>query len=268
MINIDNECLFLSSSCFGYATDSCTKKEEHLQTIAFIEASLNIGVVVGYVLCTFIFELHARIWQILLVHVLLLIVALILSIIFLKTRQLTEPSSITTCQKIIQPIFDTRDLFVDLKHNYLLISFLVLLSSLFFYELFRMGSASILYLYLHRMSFDDTHYAAYFTFEQLATCLALVVLALLRRRWMINDLYLAIVGLCCSLISPMLFAFAKGNKAMIFGGRILRKHLIQSSYFSSSNSIINVQHIFFRLFTSNNRAYCPGEKQRSIRMFK
>ncbi|CAF4786101.1 unnamed protein product, partial [Rotaria sp. Silwood1] len=30
---------------------------------------------------------------------------------------------------------------------------------------------------------DDTHYAAYFSFEQLATCLALVFLALLRRRW-------------------------------------------------------------------------------------
>jgi hypothetical protein len=83
-----------------------------------------------------------------------------------------------------------------------------------------MGSASILYLYLHRMSFDDAHYAAYFTFEQLATCLALIVLALLRRRWKINDLYLAIIGLCLSLISPMLFAFAKENKAMIFGGRI------------------------------------------------
>ncbi len=69
------------------------------------------------------------------------------------------------------------------------------------------------------MSFDDTHYAAYFTFEQLATCLALIVLALLRQRWKINDLYLSIIGLCFSLISPMLFAFANHNKAMIFGGR-------------------------------------------------
>jgi hypothetical protein len=81
-----------------------------------------------------------------------------------------------------------------------------------------MGSGSIVYLFLHRMSFDDTHYAAYFTFEQLATCLALIILALLRRRWKINDLYLAIIGLCLSVIGPMLFAFAK-NKAMIFGGR-------------------------------------------------
>jgi hypothetical protein len=82
-----------------------------------------------------------------------------------------------------------------------------------------MGSGSIIYLYLHRMSFDDTHYAAYFTFEQLATCLALIILALLRQRWKINDLYLAILGLCFSLIGPMLFAFSKDNKAMIFGGR-------------------------------------------------
>jgi len=82
-----------------------------------------------------------------------------------------------------------------------------------------MGSGSIIYLYLHRMSFDDAHYAAYFTFEQLATCLALIFLALLRQRWKINNLYLAIIGLCLSLISPMLFAFAKDNKVMIFGGR-------------------------------------------------
>lgn len=81
-----------------------------------------------------------------------------------------------------------------------------------------MGSSSITYLYLHHLSFDDTHYAAYFTFEQLATCFALIVLALLRRRWKINDLYLASIGLCLSLVSPMLFAFAKDNKAMIFGG--------------------------------------------------
>jgi hypothetical protein len=82
-----------------------------------------------------------------------------------------------------------------------------------------MGSGSIVYLYLHRMSFDDAHYAAYFTFEQLATCLALVFLALLKRRWKINDLYLAAVGLILSIIGPMLFAFAQNNKAMIFGGR-------------------------------------------------
>ncbi len=94
-----------------------------------------------------------------------------------------------------------------------------------------MGSASILYLYLHRMSFDDAHYAAYFTFEQLATCLALIVLALLRRRWKINDLYLAIIGLCCSLVSPMLFAFAKENKAMIFGGKIKKNIKFKSLFF-------------------------------------
>jgi hypothetical protein len=120
---------------------------------------------------------------------------------------------------MIRPIIDTRDLIVDLKHNSLLVSFLILLFSLFFYELFRMGSGSIIYLYLHRMSFDDTHYAAYFTFEQLATCFALIVLALLRGRWKINDLYLGIIGLCLSLVSPMVLAFAKDNKPMIFGGR-------------------------------------------------
>ena len=212
-----------SRSCFGYATDACTQKEQHVQTIALIEASLNIGVVAGYVLCTFIFELHARTWHILLVHVLLLVLTLFISLGFLRTRPAAESSAITVRQKLLQPIVDTRDLFVDLKRNTLLLSFLVLLISLFFYDLFRMGSSSIMYLYLHRMSFDDAHYAAYFTVEQLATCLALVVLALLRRRCKINDLYLASVGLCLSLVAPMLFAFARNNKAMIFGGRKRRR---------------------------------------------
>lgn len=207
------------SSCFGYATDSCTQKEQHVQVIAIIEASLNIGVVIGYVLCTFIFELHARIWQTLLVHVLLYVIALVISLIFLQKRSQPESSTISPRQKLTQPLTDTRDLFVDLKQNSLLISFLVLLFSLFFYDLFRMGSGSIIYLYLHRMSFDDAQYATYFTFDQLATCLALIILALLRRRWKMNDLYLAILGLTLSLISPILFAFAKGNKIIIFGGK-------------------------------------------------
>ncbi|CAF4653003.1 unnamed protein product [Rotaria sp. Silwood1] len=217
--------LVLISSCFGYATDSCAHKEQHVQTIAIIEASLNIGVIVGYALCTFVFELHTRIWHMLLAHVLLLVLALLISLIFLKNRSLSEPSTSSILQKILQPINDTHDLIVGLKHNHLLLPFLMLLFSLFFYDLFRMGSGSIVYLYLHYLSFDDTHYAAYFSFEQLATCLALVFLALLRRRWKVNDLYLAIIGLCSSLIAPMLFAFAQKNKAMIFGA-------IPSSMFS------------------------------------
>ncbi|CAF2667137.1 unnamed protein product [Rotaria sp. Silwood2] len=217
--------LILIASCFGYATDSCTHKEQHIQTIAIIEASLNVGVIVGYALCAFIFELHTRIWHALLVHVLLLVLALFISLIFLKNRSLSEPSTNGICQKIVRPIYDTYDIIVGLKHNHLLASFLILLFSLFFYDLFRMGSGSIVYLYLHYMTFDDTHYAAYFSFEQLATCLALVFLALLRRRWKVNDLYLAIIGLCLSLIAPMLFAFARKNKAMIFGA-------IPSSMFS------------------------------------
>lgn len=175
--------------------------------------------VAGYVLCTFIFELHAQIWQALLLHVLLYVLALLISLIFLEKRSMPEPSAISTCQRITRPFIDTRDLFADLKQNALLISFLVLLLSLFFFDLFRMGAGSIIYLYLHRMSFDDAQYAAYFSFEQLATFFALIILALLRRRWKMNDLYLAILGLSLSLVSPMLFAFAKGNKAMIFGGK-------------------------------------------------
>lgn len=217
-IRFENNINLFRRSCFGYATDSCTEKSQHVQTIAIIEASLNMGVVIGYVTCTFIFEIHARIWHILLVHVILLVLALLISLAFLRTRPTSDLSQISTCQKLIRPIADTRDLFVDLKHNRLLISFLILLFALFFYDLFRMGSGSIIYLYLHRLSFDDTQYAAYFTVEQLATCFALILLALLRRRWKINDLYLATIGLCLSLISPMLFAFAKDNKAMIFGG--------------------------------------------------
>ena len=207
-----------SSSCFGYATDACSGKEQHVQTIAVIEASLNIGVAVGYLLCTFIFELHARIWHILLVHVLLLIVALFISLVFLRTRSLSAPSSISTCAKILRPLRDSRDLFVALKANSLLLSFLLLLLSLFFSELFRMGSSSIFYLYLHLLSFDDAHYAAYFTLEQLATCLALLALALLRNRWQINDLYLGVLGLSLSLVGPLLFAFAQNRHALIFGG--------------------------------------------------
>jgi hypothetical protein len=79
-----------------------------------------------------------------------------------------------------------------------------------------MGSPTVFYLYLHHMSFNDTQYAAYFTLEKLATCLALVFLALLRRKWKINEIYLCIIGLCLSLIGPILFAFAN-NKEMIFG---------------------------------------------------
>ncbi|CAF4925624.1 unnamed protein product [Rotaria sp. Silwood1] len=209
--------LILLSSCFGYVTDICTEKEQHVQAIAIIEASLNFGVVIGYVLCTFIFKLHAKIWLILLVHVVLLVFALIIGLIFLKSRTITDSSSIKLWTKVKRPFLDTRDLIIDLKHNKLLLSFVILLLSLFYYELFRMGSSSIYYLYLHRMSFNDTQYAAYFTCEQIGTCLALIFLALLRRRWKINDLYLCIIGLCLSLIGPILFAFASNNKAMIFG---------------------------------------------------
>lgn len=126
----------------------------------------------------------------------------------------------TVCRKILRPFTDSRDLLIDLKRNSLLISFLMLLVSLFFYELYRMGSSSIIYLYLHRYGFDDVLYAAYFTIEQLANCIALLCLALLRNRWKTNDLYLCIFGLCLSLIGPMLFAFAQENKRMIFGGKI------------------------------------------------
>jgi hypothetical protein len=83
-----------------------------------------------------------------------------------------------------------------------------------------MGSSSIFYLYLHRLSFNDTQYAAYFTCEQLGTFFALIFLALLRRKWKINELYLCVIGLCLSLVGLILFAFADNNhKTMIFGGR-------------------------------------------------
>ncbi|CAF1066597.1 unnamed protein product [Adineta ricciae] len=209
--------LLLISSCFGYATDSCTDKGRHTQTIALIEAALNLGVVLGYLLCTFVFELHTKIWHILLVHVLLLALALLISLVFLRSQAIIDFSSMNLWTKIKRPFVDIRDLFVDLKHNQLIISFIILFLSLFFYELFRMGLSSTYYLYLHRMSFNDTQYAAYFTCEQIATCLALIFLALLRRNWQINDLYLCIVGLCLSLVGPMLFAFAYNNKGMIFG---------------------------------------------------
>ncbi|CAF3872185.1 unnamed protein product [Rotaria sp. Silwood1] len=137
--------------------------------------------------------------------------------LILLSRSITNSSSINLWSKVKRPFLDTRDLIIDLKHNKLLTSFVILLLSLFFYEFFRMGSSSIYYLYLHRMSFNDTQYATYFTCEQIATCLALICLALLRKRWKINDLYLCIIGLCLSLIGPILFAFASHNKAMIFG---------------------------------------------------
>jgi Na+/melibiose symporter-like transporter len=209
---------FPFSSCLGYATDSCTDKEQHIQTIAVVEAALNVGIVVGYLLCAFIFELHAKIWHILLVHVLLLALALFISLVFLRNDSATESSSITLWTKIKRPFLDIKDLIIDLKTNYLLLSFIILLSSLFFYEVFRMGSSSIYYLYLHRMSFDDTRYAVYFTCEQAGICIALISLALLRRRWKMNDLYICIIGLCLSLIGLMLFAFAH-NQVMIFAGR-------------------------------------------------
>ncbi|CAF4955367.1 unnamed protein product, partial [Rotaria sp. Silwood1] len=179
--------LILLSSCFGYVSDICIEKEQHVQAIAIIEASLHLGT--EY--CS--------------------------SLVFLKSRSITNSSSINLWSKVKRPFLDTRDLIIDLKHNKLLTSFVILLLSLFFYEFFRMGSSSIYYLYLHRMSFNDTQYATYFTCEQIATCLALICLALLRKRWKINDLYLCIIGLCLSLIGPILFAFASHNKAMIFG---------------------------------------------------
>ncbi|CAF0804764.1 unnamed protein product [Rotaria sordida] len=209
--------LLLLSSCFGYVTNICTEKEQHVQAIAIIEASLNLGIIMGYVLCTFIFELHAKIWHILLVHVILLIIALFIGFIFLKSQSITDSSSINLWTKIKRPFLNIRDLIIDLKYNNLLLSFCILLLSFFFYELFRMGSSSVYYLYLHRMSFNDTQYAAYFTCEQIGTCLALIFLALLRRRWLINEIYLGIIGLCLSLVGLMLFAFASNNKAMIFG---------------------------------------------------
>ncbi|CAF4685364.1 unnamed protein product, partial [Rotaria magnacalcarata] len=67
------------------------------------------------------------------------------------------------------------------------------------------------------MSLNDTQYATYFTCEQIGTCLTLIFLALLRKRWKINDIRLSIVGLCLSLIGLILFTFASINKAMIFG---------------------------------------------------
>ncbi|CAF4461001.1 unnamed protein product, partial [Adineta steineri] len=82
--------LTLISSCFGYATDSCNDKEKHTQIIAIIESSLNIGAIIGYLLCTFVFELHAKIWLILLVHVLLLVLALFISLVFLRTLVETD----------------------------------------------------------------------------------------------------------------------------------------------------------------------------------
>jgi MFS family permease len=217
------------SSCFSYATDLCAERGQHIQTIAVIEASLNVGIVIGYVLCTFIFELHAKIWHLLLVHVLLLVLALFISLVFLRSRPVADssaPHNLLT--KLKRPFIDIRDLIIDLKTNYLLLSFLILLLSLAFYELFRVGSSSVYYLYLHHMSFNDTQYAAYFTCEQLGSSFALIFLALLRRRWKMNEIYLCIIGLCLSLVGLILFAFAGNNKAMIFGGKkngSMKKHI-------------------------------------------
>jgi MFS family permease len=246
--------IFSFSSSFGYATDICTEKKQHIQTIAIIEASLNVGVVIGYVLCTFIFEIHAKIWQILVIHVLLLVFALFISLAFLTNHSLIDTSTIPFWTKIKRPLLDIRDLFIDLKSNSLLLSFIILLLSFAFYEFFRMGSSSIFYLYLHRMSFNDTQYAAYFTCEQLGTCLTLIFLALLRQKWKINELYLCIIGSCLSLVGLILFAFANNNKTMIFGGRT-RKRIIKKNifFYKSSGSFDDVCHLFSCMFKSN---YC------------
>ncbi len=164
--------------------------------------------------------MHAKIWLILLVHVLLLILALLISLIFLKSRTNLERPPIPFRSKIARPFIDIRDLFRDLKSNRLLLSFSILLLSMGFYELFRMGSGPIFYLYLHRMSFNDTEYAAYFTCEQLGTSVVLILLALLRRKWRINEIFLSIIGLCLSLIGLILFSFANNRKSMIFGGKL------------------------------------------------
>ena len=186
---------------------------------------MNLGVVAGYLLCTFIFELHVRLWYILLVHVALLVMALLIGLIFLKSRPLTSQSTIHLRQKLLRPLIDSRDLISDLRQNSLLTSFIMLLVSLFFYELYRMGSSSISYLYLHHLSFNDAEYATYFTFEQLASCIALVSLAVLRGKFKINDLYLSIIGLLLSLVGLFLFAFAKNSK-MIFGGKETRNIIV------------------------------------------
>ncbi len=91
--------------------------------------------------------------------------------------------------------------------------FIILLLSLGFYELYRMGSSSVFYLYLHRMSFNDIQYAAYFTCEQLGTFLALVFLALLRRKWKINEIYRASISFFVGLI--VIFAVATRLIALI-----------------------------------------------------
>ena len=198
---------FFFRSCFGYVTD----RNEQISSIAIIEASLNIGVIFGYVLCTFVFKYHVELWQILLVHVALLIVALIIAMIFLEHR--TETKSI----KIHRTFIDARDLLISLKKNSKLIPFFLLLSSLFFYEFYHLGSPSIIYLYLHRMSFDDTEYATYFTCEQTATSFGLLVLAFFKRRRKFNDVFICLSSLIVSSIGLFLFAFAQNNKSMIFG---------------------------------------------------
>lgn len=207
--------LILISSCFGYATDRCTDKNQHVQTIAFIESSLNIGMIIGYMICTFIFEVHGKIWIILLTHLLLLFIALFISLAFLRSRPKTDRENISILIRIRRSFLDIRDLIVDLKDNSLLISFIILLLSLGFYEIYRMGSSSVFYLYLHAKSFDDTEYATYFTYEQLGTFGSLVLLAFIQRKWKINDIYICFIGLSLSSVGLGLFAFAK-DKTMIF----------------------------------------------------
>ena len=207
--------LILISSCFGYATDRCTDKTQHVQTIALIESSLTIGMVIGYMTCTFIFEAHARIWIILLIHVFLLVIALFISLAFLRSRPKAVREDISLLTRIKRSFVDIRDLFVDLKVNSLLVSFVILLLSLAFYEIYRMGSGSVFYLYLHKMTFTDSEYARYFTFEQLGTFISLLFLAFIQRKWKINDIYLCLIGICLSSIGLGLLAFAT-NKTMIF----------------------------------------------------
>lgn len=213
-------------SCFGYATDSCSSKEQTVQTIALIEASLSLGVVASFLVSTFMFETHGPVWHILLIHLILLCLALFISLLFLKAASNRHTSETRLCDKIIQPLVDSQDLIVKLKRSSLLKSFLLLLISLFFYEIYRMGSSSVVYLYLHNQSFDDTRFAAFFTIEQTASCLALVLLALLRRKLKLSDLHLSVVGLCLSSVGLFLFAFARKNQMMLFGGKSINEFLL------------------------------------------
>ncbi|CAF1308966.1 unnamed protein product, partial [Didymodactylos carnosus] len=213
--------LLLISSCFGYATDLCSRKEEHVQKIAIVEASLNIGVIGGYLLCTFIFDVHGKIWHILLVHIILLVLAVLIALIFLRKNtyvfnNVEQTDTLSFGQKLARPFRDIYDLIRELKQSNLVYSFLLLLTALFFYELLRMGTSAINYLYLHHLSFSDGEYSLYYMVEQTATSLCLLLLATVRKRLLINDMHLAIIGLCLSLVGPLLFALAY-NKAMVYG---------------------------------------------------